>query len=179
MMIKSASVVFVISFLFLLSDPGCWGEPVMSKSTLGGTSDSFDLFQYQEKTKWKVFTHTNPDFAYRVEYPPDWSVEKNENVCLFIPPHAKPNKDSIAIVVINYDKTPPLPIQHTYTTVRTVTVDAEEILVRKRQPSPATEKYFAERKKGGYVAEFRFSLDGENDAVFDHMLSTFTFTSTK
>jgi hypothetical protein len=150
----------------------------MSKSRLGATSDSFDLCQDQEKTKWKVFTQTNPDFAYRVEYPANWSVEENENVCLFIPPHAKSNKDSIAIVVINYDKTPPPPVHHTYTTVRTVTVDAEEILVRKRQPSPVTEKYFAECKKGGYVVEFRFSLDRENDAVFDRMLSTFTFSFT-
>ena len=134
---------------------------------------------YEEQTKWKVLIETNPYFGFRVEYPPNWSVELHENVWLFIPPHAKSNKDSIAIVVINYQKTPPLPVQHNYTTVRTVTVDAEEIPVRKRQPSPATERYFAERKKGDYVAEFRLFLDRENDAVFDRMLSTFTFTFTK
>jgi hypothetical protein len=112
-----------------------------------------------------------------VEYPSDWSVEENENVSLFKPPHARSKTESIAIVVINYKKTPPLPIQLTYTTVRTVAVDDEEIAVRKRQPSAVTEKYFAEHKKGDYVAEFRFSLDRQHDAVFDHMLSTFTFTN--
>ncbi|HKG62158.1 MAG TPA: hypothetical protein VKB05_20530 [Pyrinomonadaceae bacterium] len=135
------------------------------------------LFVDQESTEWKVFTHSNGEFGYRVEYPPNWTVEQVENVWYFRPPEAKSNKESIAIVVINYKKTPPLPVHHTYTTVRTVTVNAEEILVRKRQPSPATEKYFAEHKKDDYVAEFRFSLDPQHDAVFDRMLSTFTFTS--
>ena len=137
------------------------------------------LFVDQESTKWKVFTHSNHEFGYRVEYPPGWTVEQIENVCYFRPPGAKSNKESIAIVVINYKKTPPLPVHHSYTTVRTVTVNSEEILVRKRQPSPPTEKYFAEHKKDDYVAEFRFSLDHQQDAVFDRMLSTFTFTFPK
>jgi hypothetical protein len=137
------------------------------------------LFVDQESTQWKVFTQSNGEFGYRVEYPANWTVEQVENVWYFKPPDAKSNKESIAIVVINYKKTPPLPVHHTYTTVRTVTVNAEEIPVRKRQPSPATEKYFAEHKKDDYVAEFRFSLDRQHDAVFDRMLTTFTFTFPK
>ena len=126
-------------------------------------------------TKWKVHTQTNRHFSYRVEYPSDWSVEESENGSFFLPPNAKSKEESIAIVVIDYKKTPPLPVQHTYTTVRTVTIDAEEIPVRQRQPAPVTEKYFAEHKKGGVVAEFRFFLDRKYDPVFDHILSTFTF----
>lgn len=133
----------------------------------------------QETTKWKVFTESNRDFGYSVEYPSDWSVEQNENVCFFRPPHSKSNKESIAIVVINYRKTPPLPVHHTYTTIRTLTVNAAEIPVRKRQPSPSTERYFAQHRKDDYVAEFRFFLDRQHDAVFDRMVSTFTFTFTK
>lgn len=143
---------------------------------LGVLAVSLLLSVDQESTKWKVFTHSNREFGYRVEYPPHWTVEQNENVWYFRPPYAKSNKESIAIVIINYKKTPPLPVHHTYTTVRTVTVNAEEIPVRKRQPSPATERYFAEHKKDDFVAEFRFFLDRQHDAVFDRMLSTFTFT---
>ena len=132
----------------------------------------------QETSRWKVYSQTNRHFSYRVEYLSDWSVEEKENVSFFMPPGAKSNKESIAIVVLNYKKTPPLPVHHTYTLIRTVAVGSEEILVRKREPSAVTEKYFATREKGDYVAEFRFFLDRQYDAVFDHMLSSFTFTFT-
>jgi hypothetical protein len=145
------------------------------KSPPGNESDSQDLFRDQESTNWKVYSSTSRHFRYRVEYPSDWSVEENENISFFRPPHAKSKAEYIAIVVINYEKTPRLPVEHTYTTIRVVTVDAEEIPVRERQPAPATEKYFAEQKKGDHVAEFRFFLDRQYDAVFDRMLSTFTF----
>lgn len=148
-------------------------------SLLGILTASLLLFVDQESTKWKVFTCSNEEFGFRVEYPPNWTVEQVENVWYFRPPDAQSNKESLAIIVINYKKTPPLPVYHTYSTVRTVTVNAEEVPVRKRQPSPATEKYFAEHKKDDFVAEFRFSLDRQQDAVFDRMLSTFTFTFPK
>ena len=150
-------------------------QSMKPKSIPGSRSNSHELVRKKENTRWRVYTHKSRHFGYRVEYPSDWSVEESENVSFFKPPAAKTKSESIAVVVINYKKTPPLPVHHTYETIRTVKVDAEEIPVRKRQPSPVTEKYFAERKKGGYVAELRFHLDRQHDAVFDRMLSTLTF----
>lgn len=138
-------------------------------------SDSQDFIRAQESAGWRVYTKTDPQFSYRVEYPSDWSVEESGNISFFTPPYAKSKQESIAIIVINYKKTPPLPVQYTYTTIRTVPVDAEKVLVREREPSPVTEKYFAEIKKGDYTGEFRFSIDHQYDDVFDHMLSTFKF----
>jgi hypothetical protein len=144
---------------------------------VGGDSDSQNLAQRSEKMNWEVYTKTNPQYIYRVEYPSDWSVEESGNTSFFIPSHAKSKQESISIIVIDYQKTPPPPVQYTYTTIRTVRVGAEKILVRKREPSPITEQYFAEIKAGGYTAEFRFSLERKYDEVFDHMLSTFEFTT--
>lgn len=144
---------------------------------VGDSSDSQNLGRRSEKMNWEVYTRTSPQYIYRVEYPSDWSVEESGNTSFFMPPQTKSKQESISIVIIDYQKTPPPPVQYTYTPIRTVQVNAEKILVRKREPSPITEQYFAELKKGGYTAEFRFSLERKYDEVFDHMLSTFEFTT--
>jgi len=144
---------------------------------VGGNSDSQNLGQGYEKMNWEVYSKTNPQYVYQVEYPSDWSVEESGNASFFVPSHAKSKQESISIIIIDYQKTPPSPVQYTYTTIRTVQTDAEKILVRKREPSPITEQYFAEIKEGGYAAEFRFSLERKYDEIFDHMLSTFEFTT--
>jgi hypothetical protein len=144
-------------------------------STPGNKSDTQGVVRGQENTSWRTYTKTSPQFSYSVEYPSDWSVAESGNTSFFIPSHTKSKQESVTIVVFNYKQTPPLPVHYTYTRIRTVRINTEAVLVRKRDPSSATEKYFAEIKKGDYTAEFRFSLDHQYDDVFDHMLSTFSF----
>jgi hypothetical protein len=122
---------------------------------------------------WQIYTRTDPHYRYSVEYPTAWSVEESGNTSFFMPPSATSRRESIAIVAIDYRKTPPPPVHRTYTTVRTVVASGSRILVRTRSPSPVTERYFAEIQKGDYTMEFRFSLDHQHDGVFDHMLATF------
>ena len=105
------------------------------------------------------------------------AVEKKDgNVTYFLPTEAVSSQESISIVIINYIETPPLGVEYTFTTIRTVQSGDEKILVQEREPSSVTELYISEMTKGDYTAEFRFNLDRKYDEVFDHMLSTFKFT---
>lgn len=136
-------------------------------------SESSTLVSQNED--WIVYIKTNNVFSYQVEYPNNWYWEEDQNTTYFMPPGVTTNHESIAIVVFNDEETPPLPIQYTYTTIRTVQSGEELIAVQERTPSPVTEHYMASVKGGDYIAEFRFSLNRSYDETFDHMVSTFNF----
>ena len=124
----------------------------------------------------RTYTKLDPQFGFQLEYPSTWSVEETTNTSKFVPKDPPPGDGSVLLVWLNYRTTPPPPISYTYTTLRTVRVNGEDILVRKREPGPASESYIAELKRGDYVFEFRFSAARKYDDVFDRMLSTFKIT---
>ena len=126
---------------------------------------------------WRTYNRTATEYTFRVEYPADWSVRENGNVVAFLPPGARSGDEAISLVVIDYRKTPPLPVQSTYTTIRTVRVGNEAVEVRRREPAPVSERYFADLRRDGYSAEFRCAVEPAYDDVFDHMLTSFDFTA--
>lgn len=127
--------------------------------------------QLQQISKWTRYTRTIDELSYTVEYPDDWSVTESGPATFFKPSNV--DKESIAIVIVNSKRTPPLPVSYTYTTLRTVRVEGETVPIRKREPAPVTERYVAQIVKSDFRVEFRCSLPSEYDAVFDHMLATF------
>lgn len=126
--------------------------------------------QLQQISKWTRYTRTIDELSYTVEYPDDWSVTESGPATFFKPSNVA--KESITIVIIS-ERTPPLPVSYTYTTLRTVRVEGETVPIRKREPAPMTERYVAQIAKDDFRVEFRCSLQSDYDAVFDHMLSTF------
>lgn len=132
-------------------------------------------------SNWKIYSKTNQWFGYSTEYPLDWSIKEFGTGEIgtgvyFLPPGETSEQKSISIVIINYKKTPPLPVWYTYTTLRKIKSGSTEIFVQKREPG--SEQYIATIAKGDYTAEFRFahSLDSKYDSVFDHILSSFVWT---
>jgi hypothetical protein len=124
-------------------------------------------------------TYVNSQYGYEVKYPTDWTVSEAQNATRFAPPGIASDQHNISIVIIDYSKTPPPPVNYQYTPVRTIQWQGQDIQVRKRTPAPVIEEYFAVLPKAdnpSSVAEVRFSLDRSYDAYFDKMISTFRFT---
>jgi hypothetical protein len=152
------------------------GDYIFMHSLGGHVFVSSATMPKDNHASWKVYTNRKPKFSYQVEYPVDWSWEENRNTTSFLPSESLYNRENISIVIINYAETPPLGVEYTYTTIRTIQSVYGTILVQKREPTALNELYIAQITAGNYIAELRFSLDQKYDPVFDPILSTFRFT---
>ncbi|MEK6901248.1 MAG: hypothetical protein AABX37_02820, partial [Nanoarchaeota archaeon] len=121
-------------------------------------------------------TEPQGEFGFEVKYPEDWTVRQRDNALHFLPPGEQSPEKGITLVIIDYNKTPPLPVFYTDTSLRTLEWQGKQVSIKKREPYPMTIRYIGELTRDGYVAEFRMHLDGRYDRTFDQILSTFRFT---
>lgn len=124
-----------------------------------------------DTANWK--TYTNDIFSFK--YPMDWSTKNKGSGVVLLAPKETNDTKAITVNVINYKLTPPLPVNYTYQTLRSVTSNYGEVLVQIRQPG--SEQYLAQISRGDLTVEFKFgtTLDQKYNAVFDQILSTFRF----
>ena len=122
---------------------------------------------------WQIYR--NEEFGFEVKYLQSWTVQQANNAFHFLPLGEENLERGITLLLIDYNKTPPLPVWYTDTLLRTVEWQGKEVSIKKREPYPITVRYIGELTKDGYVAEFRMYLDEQYDNIFDQILSTFRF----
>jgi hypothetical protein len=131
---------------------------------------------------WAVHTTRHPEYVFRIEYPATWKVEEEGVAIHFRPPEAHPKPGGVTVVVFNEERTPPLPVSVTYTTVRVLEPEGRAIPVEHRDPSAATERYLVRLHHGRLTAEIRSVRGAANastevhESVFDRMALSFSLS---
>lgn len=167
----SLAVAFVLFFNANLLK-STKNQPAQSNQT---PSDVITESSTDETANWKTYNSRASHYSYVLKYPPDWTYEEKGDLIKFSPPEAINETQSITVLILNYKETPPLPVNYTYSAIRTVQTNYGQIKVKQRKPQAET--YIAEITNGDYTAEFRFgqNLERKYDKVFDQILFTFRF----
>jgi hypothetical protein len=129
-----------------------------------------------DRTDWVVYSRHFDAYAFTMQRLRSWSVEEQDAATVFQPPGGA-EEGNITLVVYNPRLTPPLPVDVIYTTLRAIATDSGDVLVQRRDPAPATERYVAFVRDGDWIAEFRCFLDATSDSTFDHMVRSFALIS--
>lgn len=119
---------------------------------------------------WTTFVF-DEQVTFSFEYPSSWTTTTPAPTTVRLTP---PDNDDMRIELVVYDpeETPPLAVDVTYDTLRVVDAHPEPIPVLRRDPSAATERYFARVGINSHVVEFRLFAEENYNEVFDQMLIT-------